>query len=249
DVLRISALLAPDRIPYELFLDGAQALGQSIAEALGDPDDLAIAEVLRPLTRYSLVRSDAESRTFSVHRLVQEVAWEAVPEIERRTYVDRAVRALDAAFPDGDFMNWTQCERLVSHVMSISARVTSIDVQPEVAGRVLNRAGQYLWERGRYAEAQTLHERALTVAERALGPDHLDVAHSLNDLAVVHWYQGRYAEAQELNERALTIRERMLGADHPLVAKSANTLAIIYVSLGRFREAQALFEGAAAIRE
>ena len=249
DVLRVSALLAPDRIPYELFLDGAQALGESIAEALGDPDDLAIAEVLRPLTRYSLVRSDAESRTFSVHRLVQEVAWEAVPEIERRTYVDRAVRALDAAFPDGDFMNWPQCERLVSHVMSISARVTSIDVQPEVAGRILNRAGQYLWERGRYAEAQTLHERALTVAERALGPDHLDVAHSLNDLAVVHWYQGRYGDAKDLNERALAIRERTLGADHPLVSKSANTLAIIYVSLGRFPEAQALFERAAAIRE
>jgi tetratricopeptide (TPR) repeat protein len=249
NVLRISALLAADAIPYELFLDAAGALGGSIAEALADPDDLSMAELLRPLMRYSLIRSDPQSRTFSVHRLVQEVAWEAVPEAERRTYVERAVCALDAAFPDRAFSNWAQCERLVPHVMSISGWLASIDAQPEVAGRILSRAGQFLWERGRYAEAQTLHERALTIAERALGPDHLEVARSLNDLAVVHWYQGRYAEAKQFNERALAIREIALGDDHPEVAKSANTLAIVYVSLGRFQEAQALFERAAAIRE
>lgn len=249
DVLRISALLAPDAIPFELFLDGAHAMGNRVAEALGDPDDLAMVELLRPLTRYSLIRSDAASRTFSVHRLVQEIAWTAVPESDRPTYVERAVNALDTAFPDGDFVNWARCERLVPHVVSISGWDISIDVQPEAAGRVLNRAGQYLWERGRYAEAQALCERALAILERELGPDHPDVALSLNDLAVVHWYQGRYAQAKELNERALTIRERKLGSDHPDVARSVNTLAIIYVSLGRFPEAQALFERALAIRE
>ena len=66
DVLRVSALLAPDAIPFELLLDGARALGEPIAQALVESDDLAVAELLRPLARYSLVRSDAASCTFSV---------------------------------------------------------------------------------------------------------------------------------------------------------------------------------------
>jgi hypothetical protein len=73
DVLRLSAFLAADAIPFEFFLDGAQVLGEHLAEALADPDDLAMAEVLRPLARYSLIRSDAASRVFGVHRLVQEI--------------------------------------------------------------------------------------------------------------------------------------------------------------------------------
>jgi hypothetical protein len=96
DVLRISELLAPEAIPFEVFLDGAHALGDYIAEALSDPDDLAMVEVLRPLARYSLVRLGAASRTFGVHRLVQEIAGKAIAEPERRTSVERTVRALDA---------------------------------------------------------------------------------------------------------------------------------------------------------
>ena len=39
---------------------------------------------------------------------------------------------------------------------------------------------------GRYAEAEPLYERALAIREKALGPDHPDVATSLNNLAVLY---------------------------------------------------------------
>ena len=249
DVLRISALLAPDAIPFELFLSASKALGEPISKALADPDELSIAEVLRPLTRYSLVRADPASRTFSVHRLVQEIVWAVVAEGERRTYVERALSALDAAFPEVQLTTWEQCERFVPSVASISRWVESYDVQLTTASRVLNRTGQYLRERGRYAEAQALHERALGIEERALGPDHPDVARSLNSLAVVHWYQGSYAAAQPLNERALRIWERALGPDHLEVAKSLNNLASLYSVQGMYAEARPLYDRALAIRE
>jgi hypothetical protein len=47
-----------------------------------------------------------------------------------------------------------------------------------------------------------------------LGPDHADVATSLENLAALHYAQGRYTEAQPLFERALAIMERMLGRQH-----------------------------------
>jgi hypothetical protein len=106
DVLRISAFLGADAIPFELYLDGAAAFGGPIAEALEDPDDLSVAEMLRPLTRYSLIRSDPTLRAYSVHRLVQEIVRAATGEAEAHAYVGRAVAALDAALPKADFAAW-----------------------------------------------------------------------------------------------------------------------------------------------
>ncbi|MGA8532971.1 MAG: tetratricopeptide repeat protein [Candidatus Tumulicola sp.] len=249
DVLRIAALLAPNAIPFEIFINGSQILGEAIAAALADPDELSMAEVLRPLARYSLVRTDVDSHTLSVHRMVQEIAWAAVPDAERQTYVKRAILALNAAFPEVHYTTWPQCERLVPHVAWIAGQLEEFALQPEAAGGVLNRAGQYLVERGRYAEAQALHERALAVTERSLGSEHPDVATSLNHLAVAHWYQDRCAEAQPLSERALAIRERALGPDHPAVASSMMSLAILHSFQGRYAEAASLYERSLAIKE
>lgn len=249
DVLRIGAVLAPDAIPFELFLDGASAMGGPIAAALADPDDMAMAEVLQPLARYSLVRSDAILRAFSVHRLVQEIVWAALAQFGRRTYVERAVHAIDAAFPAVEYAAWAQCERFVPHVASIVGWVDAGSVQLEPVGRILNQTGLYLCERGRYSEAQPLHEQALAIRERALGPEHPDVATSLSNLATVHFHRGRDTEALPLYERALAIRERALGPEHPEVASSLNNLGAVHHYRGRFTEAQAVLERVIAIQE
>ena len=41
-------------------------------------------------------------------------------------------------------------------------------------------------EQGRYAEAEPLYKRALAISEKALGPEHPDVASSLNNLAMLY---------------------------------------------------------------
>ena len=68
---------------------------------------------------------------------------------------------------------------------------------------------------------------ALGVRHQALGPEHPDVASSLNNLASAVHAQGRYAEADTLYRRALAVREKALGPDHPDVAASLNSLAIV----------------------
>ena len=249
EVLHISAFLAPDAIAFEIFTEGAQALGEPIAQALSDPDDLAMTELLRPLTRYSLIRSDATSRTYAVHRLVQQILRAAISQAQGRKYVTRAVAALEASFPEPEYAKYPLCNRLVPHVVALAEWAGCYDAQPEMAGRVFSRATRYLWERARYAEAQALSERALAIAERAFGPNHPDVSRCLNDLAVVHWYQGRFSEAQARNERALAIRESALGPGHLDVASSLNTLAIIHSNQGNYAEAKRLIERALAIRE
>jgi tetratricopeptide (TPR) repeat protein len=68
-------------------------------------------------------------------------------------------------------------------------------------------------------EAKALLERALAIREKALGPEHPDVATSLNNLALVHHATGGYEEAKALHERALVINEKALGPEHLLPSR------------------------------
>jgi tetratricopeptide (TPR) repeat protein len=250
DALRISAFLAPDAIPFEVFAKGAPALGGAIADTFSDPEDaLAMSELMRPLARYSLVRADMRSHTFGVHRLVQETVRAAIRESERPAFVERAVRALDAVFPEVSYTTWAQCDRLVSHVATIADWIDAYDVHSESAGRITNQTGQALFGRGRCAGALRLLNHAVKIRERALGPDHADVGVSLNNVANVYNYLGRYADALPVSERALALAERGRGGNHAEVADSLNGLALSYAGLGRYSEAQPLFERALGIEE
>ena len=86
-----------------------------------------------------------------------------------------------------------------------------------------------LYKQGRYTEAISLAQRILAIREKSLGPNHPDVAISLNNLASLYQDQGRYADAEPLYKRSLAIREKSLGPNHPDVATSLNNLAAVPV--------------------
>jgi len=249
DVLRLSAFLAPEAIPFEIFEQGASVLGPSIASALCDADAIAIAEMLRPLARYSLIKSDLRSRTFGVHRLVQEIVRSGIDPGLRKTYIERAVRAIDAAFPETNYANWSKCERLVAHLFAIDEWLLADDAGGGPAAQALSKAGDYLNQRGRYAEAKRTLERALALGERAFGIGHPDIATTLGHFARVHENLAMYPEAIALEERALKIREQALGPDHFSVGMSLNGMANAYVYQGRYDDAEALYERSLAILE
>jgi Flp pilus assembly protein TadD len=59
----------------------------------------------------------------------------------------------------------------------------------------LNDEVQSLYQKGQYERAVVVTKKALEVAEKAVGPNHPDVATSLNNLAVLYDIQGQYAQA------------------------------------------------------
>jgi hypothetical protein len=61
-----------------------------------------------------------------------------------------------------------------------------------------------------------------------LGPNHSEVAASLNNLVLLYGKQGRYSEAIPLARRALTIDGEALGPGRPEVASWLNDLAELY---------------------
>jgi tetratricopeptide (TPR) repeat protein len=92
------------------------------------------------------------------------------------------------------------------------------------------------------------YEQALAIKEKALGPEHPDVATSLNNLAVVYNKQRQYSKAEFLYQRALAIQEKVLAPDHPDMATSLENYATLLRDLKRLGEAGQLEVRARAIR-
>jgi CHAT domain-containing protein/Tfp pilus assembly protein PilF len=118
----------------------------------------------------------------------------------------------------------------------------------EEAERLMQQAFE-LYQQGKYAEAIPLAQRSLAIREKVLGPEHPDVATSLNNLALLYSDRGNYAEAEPLYQRSLTIREKALGPEHPSVATSLNNLAGLYRQMGNYAEAEPLYQRSLAIFE
>ena len=102
---------------------------------------------------------------------------------------------------------------------------------------------------GKFDEALPLAERELAIREKVLGPEHFEVANSLNNLAIVYSKKGIYEKAESLFQRALTIREKVLGPEHPAVALTLNNLANLYIDRSEYAKAEPLYERALSIRE
>jgi tetratricopeptide (TPR) repeat protein len=250
DLLRASAFLSPDRIPLELVMEGATELGPAIAQALPDrEDELALDALLAPLTRYSLIWREPASHSYGLHRLVQEVTRDTMDGETRRTWVERVVPAVNRAFPVVEYASWTQCERLLAHAQAAAQLVESYDLASEPAARLLYQSARYLHERARYAEAEPLYRRARAIDEANYGPDHPEIARTLNNLAELLRTTNRLAEAELLVRRALAIDEASYGPDHPEVARALNTLARLLQDTNRLGEAEPLMRWALAIDE
>lgn len=216
ELLRFSAFLAPDKIPYELLERGGSQLGEVLATALAEAadDPLIVPDLLSALTRYSLIRLEDADR-YSIHRMVQEVLRDTMDSSTKQRWVMQSVEALNQVFPSGEFETWKQCDRLVAQVQAIALQLEDYADPPASAALSLNKAGYYLHEQGRYAEAEPLLVRSLSIYESQLGSNHPDVASSLNNLAGLYYATGCYGEAEPLYLRAVAIFLDRLGEIHP----------------------------------
>eukprot|EP00971_Amphidinium_carterae_P319057 6341960-Amphidinium_carterae.1 len=67
-------------------------------------------------------------------------------------------------------------------------------------------------------------ERVLRIKERHFGPEHPEVATTLNALGSAYGKLGDALKQRDYLERALRIKESHFGPDHPEVASTLNNL-------------------------
>jgi CHAT domain-containing protein/tetratricopeptide (TPR) repeat protein len=104
-------------------------------------------------------------------------------------------------------------------------------------------------ERGDDPSPLEIVQRAIAIKTKHLGPDHLETAASMLELATLQRQRGESAEAVALFTQVLEIRTRELGPDAALVGDVHGSLGIALASSGRLQDAQVHFERSAAITE
>jgi tetratricopeptide (TPR) repeat protein len=151
--------------------------------------------------------------------------------------VARAVSNL--AVVKGDQGKLDEAEQLDRRALGILERALGRD-QPDTAMVRCNLAA-VVCRLGRCPEAEAEHRRALAARERALGPTHVDVARSLDGLALaISCQPGRYGEAEPLYRRAATIWENA-GPSHPMLGLVLRDWGRAAVAARRYAEAEPLY--------
>ncbi|HEU5227960.1 MAG TPA: FxSxx-COOH system tetratricopeptide repeat protein [Ktedonobacteraceae bacterium] len=246
DLLRLCAFVHPEAIPEELLTqDGAIADKE---EATTVPNPLAFHEAISILSTYSLLKRDSQTRTLSLHRLVQTALRASLDTSTAQKWSERTLHALNTIFPEVDYETWSQCERLFPHA---SAYLRQLDSAPPPGplALLLHKMADYLTQRGQYTDAEPLLQRALQLQESILGIEHPDLAASLNRLAELFRIQSRYGEAEALFQQALSLQEHALEPDLARMATSLTGLADLFFHRSQFAEAEPLFRRALSLQE
>ncbi|MEM7760116.1 MAG: tetratricopeptide repeat protein, partial [Cyanobacteria bacterium P01_A01_bin.40] len=109
--------------------------------------------------------------------------------------------------------------------------------------------GRFYQGQGLYSQAQLWREESLNICRERLGTQHLDVANSLNNLALLYSDQGKYGIAESYYQKALELRQQLLGEQHPDVATSLNNLAEVYRVQGKYEIAELYYQQSLELRQ
>ena len=252
-LLRLTAFLAPDSIPVEMFEKGAGVIDEAAAlfceETGRQPAPCPVREALAELAASSLITLQDEER-FAVHPMAQEALRSHIPADRLRAWIEQALRIVNAsaAGDTGDLRTWPLWDLLRPHISRIVVQADEAGIA-EPTGKLMNDLGLLLKAKGLYDDAEPLLRRALDINEQAFGTEHHSVAIRLNNLALLLQATDRPAEAEPLIRRALGIAEKALGTEHPKVAIALNNLAQLLQATGRLAEAEPLMRRALEIWE
>ena len=104
--------------------------------------------------------------------------------------------------------------------------------------RILENLGSIYGKLGQWQKAETTFREIVQIKRMKHGDDYLDVARTLDLLAVSYIEQERSSESIEHLKEALRIRKVCLEADDDAILASLNKLAVVYKSLDMTDEMQ-----------
>jgi tetratricopeptide (TPR) repeat protein len=244
ELLSLMSFFSPQAIPEQTLREYKWVSAKLDTPFDEEEADRAFDEDLDTLYTYSLVTvtgTTGNDRMCDMHALVQfctRVWLSSSGETER--WKEVFIKLLAQEFPDGDYENWKQCQRLIPHVEWLYDAKPASDEMLEAWAEVLSNAAWYLLRMGNYQTAEAVARKAIAAQECVLGPDSPQTLVTVTVLAVVLDRQERYAESEQLNRRALRSREQSYGKHDYATLKSMSNLASVLCRQGKYAEAEKL---------
>jgi hypothetical protein len=212
-LLRLLAFCAPEAVPLDLLLQSrpgpAEQLSSEVTPVLAPllEDELAAGDAVAALRRYSLVRP-AGNGAVSVHRLVQAVTTDQMPEQLREAWRQAAAAVIEAALPNDPEQpgTWPVFAALLPHARAVL----------DLTRGGMRQIAQYLGRSGNYPAARDLSELIADAhnEDGAYGPEHPGTLTARFELARWTGAAGDAATARDQLAALVPIQERVCGADH-----------------------------------
>jgi tetratricopeptide (TPR) repeat protein len=151
-LMSLAAYFAPDDIPEQLYEQDLRLYPPELAALVSRKSQLR--DALDALDDLSLIAFDAAARKFSVHRLVQAAARDALGSMQDAWAV-RAIALIAAALPKPAPATWSTCVMLARHARALASHAPVGEVAFNL-GVSLGIAGDSMRERVALAGALSL---------------------------------------------------------------------------------------------
>lgn len=239
-LLRLTAQLAPEPIPFVLFTAPVGPLPGPLA-ALAEGIAI-VTELTTVLWQRALV--DVRGDVLQVHRLRQAILRDRpisspAENDEMTALACRLLRETLPADPWNAPDTWQAWHELLPHVLVVTATAVDKQVSRDVPW-LLHHAATYLLTRGQARSARPLFERARTLHRDLLGDHHPDTLRTANNLGLTLNALGEPDQARRLHQETWTRRRRVLGENHPDTLTSAHNLSLALSALKQYQQAREL---------
>jgi tetratricopeptide (TPR) repeat protein len=254
DLLSLMSFFDNQGIPESLLQvrhQPSSSTGQEPKQTRSDDSDSAddssesteedMEEDIIMLRNYSFISDSPDGMMFKMHRLVQLATRDWLKLHRQDIYwLEQSLSNLDAAFPDSNFENWTECRALLPHAkLAFDVRAKTRDTCL-IWASVSCKAASYLLSQGFATDAGRLASGSAGIRKDLLGKEHPDTLTSMTNLASTYREQGRWKEAEELQVSVIEANKRVLGEEHPDTLTGMFNLASTYRKQGRWKEAEEL---------
>ncbi|MBS0359522.1 MAG: tetratricopeptide repeat protein [Proteobacteria bacterium] len=215
-------------------------------------DKLILNNLKKILSRYALIKLDANQQSISLHVLVQLVIRDRV------VYPKEMIESVSQIL--FDLLNMThqkgptqevviQWKNLLPQCESVINAAEEIKFEFSILASLCNSMGMAYSDLAEYPKALKYYEKSLKIRQKTLGETHSDVASSYNNIGVVYSKQSKDNKALEMHEKALTIWGKNRGLENSDVALSYNNLGAVYAGKGWHNKALEMHQKALTIWE
>ncbi|KFY21898.1 hypothetical protein V493_07015 [Pseudogymnoascus sp. VKM F-4281 (FW-2241)] len=194
-----------------------------------------------------------DKKEINVHRLVQAIVWDSMDEQQRESSFDTALGLLLREFPKETkgrpmYENWSQCERLLPHVLFLLARFRDHFPKGHKSAQLAELLGPCTWflfESGHFGQVAELVE---TLETTCLEKQKAILATAIFIRAGLCADNNRVKEADLLIKQCIKLREEVLEPTNPDLCNTYYSAGIISMECDRHEESFEYHNKAIAVR-
>ncbi|MFS2291694.1 MAG: FxSxx-COOH system tetratricopeptide repeat protein, partial [Actinomadura sp.] len=240
DLLRYCAFFGPEPIPRDAFNKVVPGLSPMLSELIADP--IRLGRAIAELGRFALARLDIRARTIQVHRLIQALVRDELPEAEQGR-LRHEVHLLLANYTSKDPNDAANRETYLNALGHLGPSGVARCQEPTVRNLALKMI-TFLYASADYVSAKNFAQSFIKEWSSDSGSDHEDVLAMRVELGNHLRELGQYDEAAINNLETLQVAEKVLGPDHNTTLRALRGRAADLRASGDFWRAHEIDEEA-----